>query len=153
MEDGRFQINSENNGFVKRCRGLFKVGLYGEKLAGYPIDFTPVDECADAYVKLCFHNKVNNIYHLYHPQTYTIEALSRKFLCRFKKTTQPDFEKALKKWKDDTDAAVLAFYNSAASMSKHVPISSEFTINELGKLGFRWSKIGFRYLQYLKKIQ
>ena len=56
-------------------------------------------------------------------------------------------------WMDDSDVAVLAFYNSIASISKNIPISNEFTVNELQKLGFRWSKIGIRYLGYMKKIK
>ena len=73
-------------------------------------------------------------------------------MCRIRKTSQPDFEKALRSWMDDSDVAVLAFYNSIASISKNIPISNEFTVNELQKLGFRWSKIGIRYLGYMKKI-
>ena len=34
-----------------------------------------------------------------------------------------------------------------------IPISNNFTENELRKLGFRWSKAGLRYLLYMKKIQ
>lgn len=153
MSDGKFQKNSKDNGFVQRCKGLFKVKLYGEKLADYPIDFTPVDECAAAYVALCFHKKINNIYHLYNPHTYSLEALSRKFMVSLKKTEQHEFEKALKAWMDDSNVAVLAFYNSIASVSKNIPISNEFTANELQKLGFRWSKVGLRYLLYMKKIE
>ena len=153
MSDGKFQRNAGDNGFVQRCRGLFKVGLYGDQLADFPIDFTPVDECAAAYVALCFHKMVNNIYHLYNPHTYSLEALSRKLLCRIKETTQAEFEKALRAQMDDSDVAVLAFYNSIASVSKNIPISNNFTENKLQKLGFRWSKAGLRYLLYMKKIQ
>ena len=110
MSDGKFQTNAGDNGFVQRTRGLLKVGVYGDRLAEYPIDFTPVDECAAAYVALCFGKKVNNIYHLYNPNTYSMESLSRKLLCRIKKTAQPEFEKALRARMDDSDVAVLAFY-------------------------------------------
>ena len=153
MSDGKFQTNAGDNGFVQRTRGLLKVGVYGDRLAEYPIDFTPVDECAVAYVALCFGKKVNNIYHLYNPNTYSMESLSRKLLCRIKKTAQPEFEKALRARMDDSDVAVLAFYKSIASVSQNIPISNEFTVNELQKLGFRWSNVGVRYLLYMKKIQ
>ena len=153
MSDGKFQMNAGDNGFVQRTRGLLKVGTYGDRLAEYPIDFTAVDECAAAYVALCFGKKVNNIYHLYNPNTYSVESLSRKLLCRIKEIAQPEFEKALRARMDDSDIAVLAFYNSIASVSKNIPISNEFTVNELQKLGFRWSKAGLRYLLYMKKIQ
>ena len=96
---------------------------------------------------------MNNIYHLYNPNTYTLESLSRKLLCRIRKVSQSEFDKALKARMDDSDIAVLAFYNSIASVSKNIPISNEFTVNELQKLGFCWSKAGLRYLRFLKKIQ
>ena len=153
MSDGKFQKNAKDNGFVQRTRGLLKVGVYGDSLADYPIDFTPVDECAAAYVALCFGKKVNNIYHLYNPHTYSLEALSCKLLCRIKETAQPEFEKVLRAQMDNSDVAVLAFYNSIASVSKNIPINSEFTVNELQKLGFRWSKAGLQYLLYMKKIR
>ena len=151
MSDGVFQMNAQRNGFVQRTRGLLKVGVYSESLADYPIDFTPVDECANAYVKLCFHKKVNNIYHMYNPHTYTLATLSRKFMVSMKKTDPHEFENVLKNRIDDTDVAVLAFYNSIASISNNIPTSCKFTTDELQKLGFKWSKAGWRYLLYLKK--
>lgn len=96
---------------------------------------------------------MNNIYHLYNPNTYTLESLSRKLLCWMRKVPQSEFDKALKARMDDSDIAVLAFYNSIASVSKNIPIKNEFTVNELQKLGFRWSKAGMRYLRFLKNIQ
>ncbi len=150
--DGKFQINAKSNGFVQRCRGLMKVGMYGHKLEDYPIDFTQVDACAAAYVKLCFHKRVNNVYHLYNPHIYSLETLSRRFSLRIKKTSQEEFERNLKLRKNDTDVAVLAFYNSMASISSNIPISNQFTVNELKELGFKWPKIGLRYMWYMKKL-
>ena len=31
-------------------------------------------------------------------------------------------------------------------------MSNEFTVKELKNLGFEWSKIGLKYLSYIKKI-
>jgi len=31
-------------------------------------------------------------------------------------------------------------------------MSNEFTVNELKKLGFKWSKINLRYLNYIKTL-
>ncbi len=151
--DGKFQWNSRDNGFLGRYRGLLKVGMYTEELAEYPIDFTPVDECAEAYVLLALHNRVNNIYHLYNPQVFTLEALARKAFLRVKKVSHEIFEKSLKELITDKDVAVLSFYNSIASGSKNIPMSNEFTVKMLEKLGFQWSKIGLRYLGYMKKIR
>ncbi len=153
MSDGKFQRNSQDNGFIDRCRGLLKVGMYSKELAQYPIDFTPVDECADAYVRLALHNRVNNIYNLYNPNVFDLEQLGRKFKRSVKKVSHDIFEKSLKELINDKEVAVLSFYNSIASASKNIPISNEFTVNELKKLGFKWSKIGIRYLSYMKRIK
>ncbi len=153
MSNGKFQRNSQDNGFLGRYRGLMKVGVYSKELSQYPIDFTPVDECADAYVRLALNDKVNNIYHLYNPYVFTIETLGKKFFMSIKKVSRKIFEKTLKELITDKDVAVLSFYNSIASASMNIPVRNDFTVKELKKLGFKWSKIGFRYLSYLKKIR
>ena len=153
MSDGKFQRNSQDNGFLGRCRGLLKLGMYSKEIAEYPIDFTPVDECADAYVRLALHNRVNNIYNLYNPDVFTVDKLGKKFFISVKKVTRDIFEKSLREFVSDKEVAVLSFYNSIASTSKNVPVSNEFTVNELKKLGFKWSKIGIKYLSYMKKIR
>ncbi len=153
MSDGKFQKNSQDNGFIDRFRGLLKVGMYSKEIAEYPIDFTPVDECADAYVRLALHNRVNNIYNLYNPHVFTVDRLGKKFFRSIKKVSREIFEKSLKELITDKAVAVLSFYSSIASTSKNIPMSNEFTVNELKKLGFKWSKIGIRYLSYMKKIR
>ena len=151
--DGKFQINANSNGFVQRCRGLLKVGMYGDRLEDYPIDFTQVDACAAAYVRLCFHRNVNNVYHLYNPHIYSLKALCRRFSFRIRKTSQEEFERNLKLWKNDTDVAVLAFYNSMASVSGNIQTSNLFTVKVLKELGFRWPKPGILYLRHFRYIK
>lgn len=153
MSDGKFQLNAQDNGFLGRCRGLLKVGAYSKEIAEYPIDFTPVDECADAYVRLSLHDHVNNIYNLYNPHVFTIDMLGRKVFRRFKRVSREIFEGTLKERIGDKEVAILSFYNSIASSSANVPMSNEFTVSELGKLGFKWSRITIKYLRYMKKIQ
>jgi thioester reductase-like protein len=152
MSDGKFQKNAQDNGFLDRFRGLLKVGMYSQELAEYPIDFTPVDECADAYVRLAFHNRVNNIYNLYNPYLFSVDMLVKRFFWGVKKVSPKTFEKALKDMINDKEVAVLSFYNTIASASKNISTSNLFTVKQLKKLGFRWSRIGIRYLSYAKKI-
>ena len=152
MSDGKFQKNAQDNGFLDRFRGLLKVGVYSQELAEYPIDFTPVDECADAYVRLALHHRANNIYNLYNPYLFTVDMLVRRFFWGVKKVSQESFEKALRSLITDKEVAVLSFYNTIASASKSIPTSNTFTVKELKKRGFKWSRIGIRYLYYAKKI-
>ncbi|MBQ2806818.1 MAG: AMP-binding protein [Clostridia bacterium] len=153
MKDGVFQKNAQDNGFIGRYKGLMKVGVYSKEIAEYPIDFTPVDECADAYVRLSLSNRVNNIYNLYNPHLFTISTLAKKTFRSIKQVRSEIFEKSLKELITDKEVAVLSFYSAIASSSANVPISNEYTVAELGKLGFKWSKINLRYLSYMKKIK
>ncbi len=153
VKDGVFQRNAQDNGFLGRCRGLLKVGAYSPEIAEYPIDFTPVDECADAYVRLALHNRVNNIYNLYNPHVFTIKTLGKKAFRRIKLVSREIFEGTLKERISDKEIAILSFYSSIATASANVPMSNEFTVGELKKLDFKWSRIGIKYLRYMKKIQ
>ena len=112
-----------------------------------------MDECADAYVRLSLHNRANNIYNLYNPYMFSVDMLVKKFFWGIKKVSRERFEKTLKELITDKEVAVLSFYNTIASASKNIPTSNTFTVKELKKLGFRWSRIGVRYLHYANKIQ
>ncbi len=151
--DGKFQINAQDNGFLDRFRGLVKVGMYSPELADYPIDFTPVDECAEAYTRLALNHRANNIYNLYNPHMYSVDRLVKRFYWGIKKVSRETFEKAVRELITDKEVAVLSFYNTIASASKSIPINNTFTVKELRKLGFRWSKIGIRYLHFANKIK
>ncbi len=152
MSDGMFQKNADDNGFIGRARGLFKAGLYSPDLAEFPMDFTAVDECANAYVKLVLYNRINNIYHLYNPHLFTIEKLANKLLFKCKSVPREIFDKLIREKINDKDVAVLSFYSSIASKSRNVPISNSYTTGVLSSLGFKWSNIGFHYLKYLKRF-
>ncbi|MCQ2199869.1 MAG: AMP-binding protein [Paludibacteraceae bacterium] len=150
--DGLFQKNAEENGFIGRSRGLFKARLYSPELAEYPMDFTAVDECAEAYAKLVLHNRANNVYQLYNPNAYTIQELASKMFMRFKCIPKDEFATFLKEHIMDKDIAILSFYSSIASKSRNVPLNNDFTTRTLKDLGFKWQKIGFFYLRYFRRF-
>ncbi|MBQ8246170.1 MAG: AMP-binding protein [Lachnospiraceae bacterium] len=152
MYDGKFQKNAQDNGFIGRCKGLLKVRVYSDELNAYPIDFTAVDECAIAFVMLALHNRVNNIYHLYNPNMYSVENLTKRLLIHCKRVPQKVFDKQVKDKIQDKEVAILSFYSSIATISKNITMRSDFTINMLKDLGFTWSKVDLKYLKYLRKM-
>ena len=152
-KDGKFQKNVSDNGFLGRCRGLLKLGLFCEEIDQYPIDFTAVDECADAFVRLALNGKVNNVYHLYNPNLYSIEKFGKKFFIKVKKVQKFEFDKKLKEKITDKDVAILSFYSSIAASSMNIPMSCDFTVAELKKIGFKWSRVGIKYLRHMKKFR
>ena len=101
---------------------------------------------------LALHNRVNNIYHLYNPNVYSLENLTKKLLVHCKRVPRKVLEGRLREDIQDKEVAILSFYSSIATASKNITIRNEFTLRELEKLGFKWSKIDLRYLKYLKKL-
>ena len=84
---------------------------------------------------------------------FTIQKIGRYFFMRVKMVSREVLEQQLKESISDKDVAVLSFYNAIASASQNVPMHNEFTVNQLKKQGFKWSKINFWYLSRMKKIQ
>ncbi len=150
--DGMFQKNASDNGFLERLKGLLKLRMYSPEIAEYPIDFTAVDECAEAYVLLALNHHVNNIYNLYNPNVFNLEALCKKFMLHAKRVPKEVFEKSLREQIHDKEVMVLSFYNAIASSSSNIPMSNAYTTAELEKLGFKWSKIGLSYLRFIKNL-
>ena len=150
--DGMFQKNAGDNGFLERFKGLLKVRMYTKEIAKYPIDFTAVDECAEAYVLLALNHRVNNVYNLYNPNVYNLDALCKKFMLHAKRVPKEVFEMSLKEQIQDKEVMVLSFYNAIASSSENIPIINAFTTAELEKLGFKWSKVGISYLKFIKNL-
>ena len=151
FKDGLFQKNSEDNGFIRRCHGLMKVGVYCDELDVFPIDFTPVDVCANAYVRLVLNGDVNRIYHMLNPNMFYIKNLKNKLRCAL--VPKQIFEKRLLEKMPDRDVAVLSFYSAIASASDNIMIDCDETVNKLKELGFKWPKIRIGYLKYMLKIK
>ena len=149
-KDGMFQKNAADNGFVSRCRGLIKVGAYYEELDVFPIDFTPVDLCADAYVRLVLCGDTNQIYHMINPNMYLIRELKRKM--KVQQVSKRQFEKRLMDCMPDKDVAVLSFYCMIAQSSENIVINSDRTVKRLKELHFKWPKITLWYLRYMLKL-
>lgn len=149
-KDGVFQKNSDDNGFLSRCRGIMKVGAYYSELDVFPIDFTAVDLCAEAYVKLVLCGDENHIYHMVNPNMVFIRNLSKKLRCTL--VPKPIFEKRMMEKRTDKDVAVLSFYNAIASVSDNIELSCDYTVNKLKELGFKWPKIKLTYLRYMLKL-
>ena len=150
--DGKFQKNASDNGFLGRCRGLFKLGAFSSELNVYPIDFTAVDECAEAYVLLALYPMANRIYNLYNPNVLYINTMIKKFFLRCRHVKKDSFDKLMRDKIYDKDIAVLSFYTSIASGSSNIRTYNDFTVVELKKSNFTWSKISLRYLRYIKNL-
>lgn len=144
--DGKFQINSDDNGFIGRIRALCKLNAVTEELNRYPIDFTPVDECAKAFVTLVFSNHLNEIYHLYNPHILSVADVLKLMAAPYHCIEREEWVKRLQAKQDDKDIRVLSFYSKISSRSDFVLTKNDFTVQRLRELHFTWGAPNRRYL-------
>jgi len=146
-EDGVFQLNVLENGMINRLRGLLKTGKSFEKMNELPFDLTPVDDCADAFVRLVYSEEVNDIFHLYNPYGININRLSSLYDKEFKLVSKEEIDALSIECSDDKEIAEYVFYTAMASTSKTILMRCEKTIALLKKLGFTWSEPSDEYIK------
>ena len=74
--DGAFQINVSENAFINRIRSFIQIGSVPVSLKDIPIEFTPVDMCANAIVNLTRYKNPFTVFHVFFPVfCVTVELL------------------------------------------------------------------------------
>ena len=162
--DGKFQINVSENAFLNRLKTFINLKYIPDNLRTGYLEFTPVDICANAIVKIIQNNLEYTIFHLYNnnhiPLTDTvkymneygldIKFINNKSFLEVINTTLQENKSILSGIINDFDDNKKLVYES------NVSLNNTFTNSVLSKIGFNWPKIEkkyiFKYLDYLKNI-
>ena len=160
--DGKFQKNFSENAFVNRFKSIFKIGYIPDYLLDLYTEFTPVDSCSDAIIKLATHyNKNYSIFHLFNDNHITLNRLynifneyginlqimsNEEFIQYTKKLlNNPVKKQYLDGIINDLDKNYKLEYNS------NIMLKSDFTKYTLKLLDFNWPYINSEYIyKYLK---
>lgn len=156
LEDGKFQPNILENAYISRLISFAKIGCIPDYLSSGYMEFTPVDECSEAIIRLIqYPNKENRVFHLYNNNhvdiTDFIDILKNyinfnivsdtKFINKINIILkQENSDKILSGILRDFDMNKKLIYDSK------IKIKSDFTIEYLKKCKFKWSKIDKKYL-------
>ncbi len=145
-KDGKFQKNSEDNGFLRRIRAMVKMGVYQDNMDKFPIDFTPVDECAEAFVNLAFLLNTNEIYHLYNQNFMSAKKLLAELDVPYRYVSTAEMIEIATANTEDRDIHVYMFYMIISGRSSNVEMHNDFTCARLAETGFAWSVPDKTYL-------
>jgi hypothetical protein len=158
LTDGKFQSNFSDNAYFNRIYGFIKLGKFPSNLIGQVLEFTPVDSCANAIVKLLPYK--NKVFHLLNTNTIDISKLVESITnLGYKINFIPDdefynyiksynTELALNKLISDFDSKQTLDYKSTIS------ISTNITDLYLAKNKFKWPNINKKYLKnFIKKME
>lgn len=152
--DGVFQKNKMSNAYYTRLVALAKFGVLPDTLKNQALEFSPIDETAEAIVKLLtIPNLENNIFHIFSDRLITIDLLLevfKQYKCKCKFASYDKFIHELHLQKNEK---ILKYIISDLNGSKKFDYSSDIIIdNSLTKqfldlVGFKWSKIDKDYLK------
>lgn len=166
MSDGKFQINPNENAFANKLKSMIKLGMLPQYLLNSYVEFTPVDICADAIIKIMQNNiKGLSVFHVYdneHVYFKELEKYLQESNIKLKIVENEDFVNEINKHLNKNDDNILLGIindldkDKKLSYSSNVSILSEFTRKFLYQVGFIWPKIGkeyiLKYIEYLKEI-
>ena len=160
--DGEFQINFISNGFMGRLRAYLVIGAYPYSMMSYPVELAPIDETADAILRLCTTDDKCCIFHPFNNHYIPLGdiILTMKQLgLDIKLCGDDEFESCVKAVQRDKKKAallttLLAYDNKDSSKKvEMIRAENEYTTQCLYRLGFNWSMTADSYITaFLKAL-
>lgn len=148
--DGIFQENYKDNAFMNAIRVICRMKKIPKSYLNFNVEFSPVEETADAIIKL-LHSKSNNrVYHVLNNEEITIKQ-AIDFMDGNESVEileDKEFMKSLQNYKE-IGIEYVKEYILQTNINQY---SSVKTIEELKKQDFKWSKTDKKYLQNVLKI-
>lgn len=164
--DGIFQINVTENAFLNRMNSFLHIGCVPDYLADKYIEFSPVDLCAEAIVKLISSNTKFTIYHIYNNNHITFRKLLSiltSLKIDIKIVDKNAFNKKVNSLSKDANSknilsGIINDFDENKNLvyNTNIKLQNNFTNKILKNLLFKWPKINERYMKkyiiYLKSI-
>ncbi len=164
--DGNFQINISENAFINKVFAFLNIGKFPNNLLDDNVEFTPVDLCADAIVKIISHKTPFNIFHMHNNNYITFRNLIltlENLGFTIEIVSPEDFYSSVKDIsknnnKNNIISGIINDFdkNKLISYKNDVRILSPLTDKILQNISFKWPIIDENYIQkyinYLKSI-
>ena len=153
--DGEFQINFVTNGFMGRLRAYLVIGAYPYSMMNYPVELAPIDETAEAIVRLCATPDQCCIFHPFNNHYVPLGDVilqMRKMGMNIKLAENNEFMRMLQKAQESPEKSaklttLLAYDNKDSAKTVEMIIAeNEYTTQTLYRLGFSWSMTSRDYI-------
>lgn len=153
FSDGVFQQNANENAFLNRISAVINLHCIPEELLHFPVEFTPVDYCANFIVSLLINDTRKNnltIYHLFNQNyldfNYLFEFL-KKHNINMKTCSIEEFEKLILNSKNNYFGITGYLANIKTNNLNGVILDNTCTNSILEKLNLSWPIVTEDYLQ------
>lgn len=164
--DGMFQLNVSENAFLNRIKSFIELKAIPEYLLDGYTEFTPVDKCAEAIVKIINTDNPYFAFHLFnhnHISLRRLVELMNSFGLHIDCLCNDDFKKLVESYlsKEENKSSLSGIINDFNMDKKlvyesKISLSDDLTTKFLNLIGFSWPKIDedyiHKYFLYLKSI-
>ncbi len=166
VSDGKFQINVSENAFINRIKAILKIGVVQSKFLDHAIEFTPVDACAEAIIKIIQNNTKFNVLHIFDTKVINfpdIIQILKSLGYNIDTVDDKIFANKIKEFlKDDNLKSQISGLipdlnknKTLSLLSKTLP-NAYFSTLYLKSIGYEWVEIDKEYIEkylgYFKKI-
>ncbi|MGE5329181.1 MAG: thioester reductase domain-containing protein [Deltaproteobacteria bacterium] len=166
--DGHFQKNITQNAFYNIMKSIISIGAVSKNILNEAFDFTPVDYCSKAIVKILMKEEsLGGVFHLYNHNRSNVSEIIKllgKIGIEIKCLERDEFKQLIRKvtadesMKNNLKGIINDFdEESQLKFSTSVKLDSQITVSYLKQLGFEWPSINAEYMQkiinYMKKIK
>lgn len=166
LSDGKFQPNVEENAFANRLKTIIDLNVIPDNILNFYLEFTPIDCAAEAICILSKLDTKHNTFHLFnhnHMQMVDADKIFNEVGIHLKHITKEEMTELIDYYSNQENGSdkikgIVQDINKNKELD-YTPstiIKSDFTIEILSKLGFKWPIIEKeyikRYLEYLRKI-
>lgn len=164
--DGVFQENFKENAILSKLKSFMDIGYIPDYLLDLNLDFTPVDICSDAILKIA-HSKIEySTFHIVNKNIITMQKLIEifnKLSINIKAINENDFMKIFEEIRQDTSKQYMIvgiiqdwIRDKGFKYYYNTNFDSRFTDKYLESIGFSWPEIDIKYFEkyinYFKKI-
>ena len=152
--DGVFQINPEDNAFVNRFKSIMGLRLLPKSLLEQEVEFTPVDLCSEAIVKIMQYNsKLISVVHVYnsnHIKINKILKILNELNIKIDTCSDEEFAKLITS--PNSKSKITGIVNDLTpdkklKYSSNIKVKSNLSVDYLSKCNFKWKKINKIYIQ------
>ena len=156
-KDYVFQKNYKENAFLARMKAIMELGSVPEYFLPLYCEFSPVDDTANAIVKIAKHfNMQHTIFHVYSNMNLYFDKMVKileKLSINMRVLSKKEFKNCLfSTLQQDKSYIYEAFVNDMdgegnINYETNIYIQNDFTIRYLKQLGFEWTKIDYEYVK------
>ena len=165
--DGLFQENFKENAILGKLKSFMDIGYIPDYLLNLKLDFTPVDICSDAILKIASTKIEYSTFHIVNKNIITMKELIEifnKLSIHIKPINEKDFNKIFEDIRQDTSKQYMLIgiiqdwiRDKEFKYYYNTKFDSNFTNKYLESIGFSWPKTDIKYFEkyinYFKKIE